>query len=260
MGLQVRVRLFAMLREKAGWSEHRLDLEQGSTIAHAWQAVLAETPALEPYAPVVRIARNGRYAAEDEPLSDGDEVAVIPPVAGGSLGDEPPSLLRCELTREPIAGELLDELRRSVPTAADGALALFVGQVRDTPGPPAPGEEAAAAEHAGQPVVGLDYEAHEEMALAVLHDIGAEVAERFGVRRLAVIHRLGSVALTEPSVVVCAAAGHRAAAFDACRYAIDELKARAPIWKRERYASGAVWVGAPARQSALPVKEDGRRA
>jgi molybdopterin synthase catalytic subunit len=94
----------------------------------------------------------------------------------------------------------------------------------------------------------LEYEAFEEMALATFQAIGGEVAVRLGVQRLAIIHRLGRVGLTEPSVVVAAAAPHRAAAFDACRYAIDELKARSPIWKSEQYADGSVWVGAPARE------------
>jgi molybdopterin converting factor subunit 1 len=249
MALRVRVRLFAMLRERAGWRERELEVDDGATVGDAWRALAAQVPALARYAEVVRFARNGRYAPAEEPLVDGDELAVIPPVAGGA---QPGPLLRCELTEEPITDDLLAELRRTVPTTADGALVMFVGQVRETPGPPAPGEEESAAEHAGQPVEGLEYEAYGAMALAVLHEIGGEVAERFGVRRLAMIHRLGQVPLAEPSVVVCAAAPHRGVAFDAARYAIDELKARAPIWKRERYAGGGVWIGAPARHSPAP--------
>jgi MoaE-MoaD fusion protein len=258
MVLRVRVRLFAMLRERAGWRERELELGAGSTVGDAWRALAEDEPALAGYEQVVRFARNSRYAATAEPLADGDELAVIPPVAGGATidaGDADSALLRCELLEGPITDELLAELRRSVPSTADGALAIFVGQVRETPGPPAVGEEAAAAEHAGQPVTGLDYEAYGEMTLAVLREIGGEVAERFGVRRLAMIHRLGHVALGEPSVVVCAAAAHRGAAFDACRYAIDELKARAPIWKRELYSGGGVWIGAPARQAAVPLPD-----
>ena len=157
-------------------------------------------------------------------------------------------LLRCELRGERIEDELLAELRATVPTPADGALVIFVGQTRETPGTPAPGEEDEAAKHAGEGVTGLDYEAFEEMALEVLRSIGAEIEQRFGVRRLAMIHRVGRVGLGEPSVVIAAAAPHRGAAFDACRYAIEELKARAPIWKAEHYADGSVWIGAPARE------------
>ena len=135
------------------------------------------------------------------------------------------------------------ELRRSLPTASDGAFVIFVGQTRETPGTPAPGEEAAAARHAGEPVSALEYEAYDEMALDVLREISAEIEQRFGVRRLAIVHRTGRVPLGEPSVVVAAAAAHRSAAFDAARYAIDELKARAPIWKSEQFADGSVWIG-----------------
>jgi molybdopterin synthase catalytic subunit len=98
------------------------------------------------------------------------------------------------------------------------------------------------------------------MALAVLHDIAAEIEARSGVNRLAIIHRIGDVGPGEASVVIAVAAAHRGAAFDACRYAIEELKARAPIWKREQFADGSVWIGAPARTSAAAegaAKEEG---
>ena len=238
--ITVRVRLFAMLRERAGWREREIELPAGARLEDVWTALVKELPQLAGFSEFVRFARNGAYARPGDEVADGDELAVMPPVAGGSGVDEP--LLRCELSAEPIADELLAELRRTVPTAADGALVLFVGQTRDSAGPPSPGEEEAAARHAGQPVEALDYEAFEAMALPVLREIGVEIEQRFGVRRLAIIHRTGTVGLSEPSVVIAAAAPHRAAAFDACRYAIEELKARAPIWKRERYAGGAVWV------------------
>jgi molybdopterin synthase catalytic subunit len=205
---------------------------------------------------VVRFARNGRYADAAETLADGDELAVIPPVAGGVTSDYD-SYARIELTEAPLTDELLAELRRTVPTTADGALVLFVGQTRETPGTPAPGEEVEAARHAAQAVTGLDYESFDEMALAVLHDIAGEIAERFGVRRVAILHRTGAVGLGEASVVIAAAAAHRSSAFDACRYAIEELKARAPIWKREQFADGSVWIGAPAREAAAPARGEG---
>ena len=100
---------------------------------------------------------------------------------------------------------------------------------------------------AGSRVVGLAYEAFEPMVLAVLEAIADEIEARFGVRRLAIVHRVGEVGVGEASVAIVVASPHRAAGFDACRYAIEELKARAPIWKEERYADGSVWVGAPAR-------------
>jgi molybdopterin synthase catalytic subunit/molybdopterin converting factor small subunit len=257
--MRVKVRLFAILRERAGWRERELDLPPDSSIEDAWLAMVDLSPALGPSRESVRFARNRQYAAADERLADGDELALIPPVAGGAAagggavggsGDANGDLLRCELREQLIEDELLAELRATVPTPADGALVIFVGQTRETAGTPAPGEEAAAASHAGELVTGLDYEAFEEMALETLRTIGAEIAARFSVRRLAMIHRVGRVAVGEPSVVIAAAAAHRGAAFDATRYAIEELKARAPIWKAEHFADGSVWIGAPARTSS----------
>lgn len=252
--MRVTVRLFAMLRERAGWREREIQLADGATIDSAWQTLAADFPALASYRAVVRFARNGRYAPPDESLGEGDTLALIPPVAGGA--DEPPGdarFVRCELWDGPIDDGLLAELRRTVPTTADGALVVFVGQTRESAGTPAPGEEAEAARHVGKRVAGLEYEAFDDMATAVLHDIAAEIEDRFAVRRLAIVHRTGHVGLGEASVVICAAAAHRGAAFDAVRYAIEELKARAPIWKREQYADGSVWVGAPARPGPEPA-------
>lgn len=240
-----------MLREQAGWRQRELELRDGAPIRSAWRELVRRHPALEASGDIVRFARNGEYAAADEELNDGDELAIIPPVAGGADS----ALLRCELRADDIEDELLAELRRTVPTMHDGALVLFVGQTRDTAGTPAPGEEEAAARHAGSRVVALEYEAFEEMTLSVLGEIGTEIAARFGVHRLAIIHRVGRVELTEASVVIAAAAPHRAAAFDACRYAIEELKARAPIWKSEHYEDGAVWIGAPARPGPAAMSE-----
>ena len=244
--MKIRVRLFAILRERAGWRERDFELPVGASIEDAWQVMVAESPALGSSRDSVRFARNRQYATAEELLSDGDELALIPPVAGGSARREA-ILLRCELRAHLIEDELLAELRATVPTDADGALVIFVGQTRETAGTPAPGEEAEQARHSGELVTRLDYEAFDEMALDVLRTIGAEIAERFGVRRLAIIHRVGRVSVGEPSVVIAAAAAHRDAAFDAARYAIEELKARAPIWKSEHYADGSVWIGAPAR-------------
>ena len=142
------------------------------------------------------------------------------------------------------------ELTERLATDEDGGVVAFVGRTRATPGTPAPGQESEAARHAGRAVEALEYEALEPMALAVLGEIADEIETRWGVRRLAIIHRIGSVPLGEASVVVVAVAPHRDAAFAAARYAIDETKARAPIWKAERFRDGHVWVGEPARTGA----------
>jgi molybdopterin synthase catalytic subunit len=253
--MHVTVRLFAMLRQQAGWRERQVELPVGSSIEDAWRTLVQEAPTLTASREAVRFARNRRYASADERLDDGDELALIPPVAGGSESAPAETTFRCELRAEPIADELLAELRATVPTSADGALVIFVGQTRESPGTPAPGEEEAAARHAGEVVTGLEYEAFEEMTLQLLQEVATEIKQRFGVSRLAIVHRVGHVGLGEPSVVIAAAATHRGAAFDACRYAIDELKARAPIWKEEHFASGSVWIGSPARSE--PIAEEG---
>ncbi|MEA2677152.1 MAG: MoaE-MoaD fusion protein [Chloroflexota bacterium] len=246
--ITVTVRLFAILRQQAGWRDRSLELAQGATIEDAWQALIVLAPELAKSREVVRFARNREYTGAGTRLEDGDELVLIPPVAGGS-DDE--TMLRVEIREEPIDDDLVTELRATVPTAADGAVVVFVGQTRETPGTPAPGEEAAAAQHAGERVDRLQYEAFEEMALDVLRAIGAEIEERFGVHRLAIVHRTGAVDVGQASVVIVAAAAHRGAAFDAARYAIEELKARAPIWKAEHFASGSVWLGAPAREGPV---------
>jgi molybdopterin synthase catalytic subunit len=164
-------------------------------------------------------------------------------VAGG----DPDRRRWIELTPDPIGPDLLAELRAAVSTDRDGAVVLFVGQTREDPGTPAPGQEADAARFEGQSVERLEYEAFDELALAVLGEIADEIEGRFGVARLAIVHRTGVVPLGEPSVVIAVAAPHRGAAFDGCRYAIEELNARAPIWKSEQFADGSVWIGSPAR-------------
>lgn len=244
--MRINVRLFAMQRAQTGLRSHSLELADGADVAAAWRELAAELPVIAGAEGVVRFARNGTYVGTDEPLADGDELAVIPPVAGGA---EAPveRYRRLQISEASLDDGLLGELHREVTSHADGAVAVFVGQTRETPGTPAPGQEGEAARFAGQIVTGLTYEAFEPMALTVLDEIADEIETRFGVRRLAIVHRTGVVAVGESSVLIVVAAPHRAEAFGACRYAIEELKARAPIWKSEHFADGEVWLGAPAR-------------
>lgn len=241
----VRVRLFAMQREAAGSKELRVEVPDGATADAVWDAAIAAIPALAPGRSVLRFAVNGAYAEGTAVLADGDELAVIPPVSGGDGSGEGARIL--EIRGDPFPPGLADDLGRRLAIPEDGALVTFVGRTRVTPGTPAPGQEAEAARHAGSRVEGLEYEAFEPMALAVLRQIADEIEARFGVARLAIVHRTGAVPPGEPSILVVAAAPHRDAAFAAARYAIDETKARAPIWKAERFADGRVWIGAPAR-------------
>jgi len=241
--IRVRVRLFAMQRELAGTREEVLELPIGATIEDAWRGLIAKHPLLAPGRPSVRFARNAVYAPATTPLEDGDEVAMIPPVSGGSgLAAEVPIL---ELREAPFPKSILGDLADRLAVPADGAVVGFLGITRSSPGTPAPGQEFAAARHAGRAVSSLEYEAHPVMTLRILETIASEIAERFGVERLAIVHRLGEVPLGEPSVAVVACAPHRDAAFDAARYAIDQTKARAPIWKAEHFSDGKIWIGEP---------------
>jgi MoaE-MoaD fusion protein len=248
--IRIRIRLFAMQRELAGTRQVELEVAGPATIEDAWAALVERVPALAPGRAAVRFARNGDYAPADEPLADGDEVAFIPPVSGGApeLPESAASRRILEIRAEPFEPSILADLADRLATAEDGAIVGFIGRTRRTPGTPAPGQEAEAAMVADGAVESLQYEAHETMAVRVLERIADEVAERFGVERLAIVHRTGEVPLGEASVAIVALSPHREAAFEAARYAIDETKARAPIWKAERFADGRVWVGEPARE------------
>ena len=259
--MRVRVRLFAIQRELVGAREVPIELGDGATVDDAWTAVVARFPVLAPGRASVRFALNGDYAEPATALGDGDEVAFIPPVSGGSgdspdpadAGDAaPPGRRRIlELHEAPFAPTILADLEARLATDEDGAVVGFVGRTRVSPGTPAPGQEAEAARHVGRSVESLGYEAHDTMAIRILTTIADEISERFGVERLAIVHRTGDVPLGEASIVVVAVSPHRDAAFRAARYAIDETKARAPIWKAERFADGHVWIGAPARTRAV---------
>ena len=258
--MHVRIRLFAVQRELVGAREVPIELGLDATVEDAWAAIVARHPVLAPGRPSVRFARNGDYAEPSTVLRDGDEVAFIPPVSGGSgeasgsggtddsgAADDRGRRRILELQEAPFAPTILADLEARLATDADGAVVGFVGRTRVSPGTPAPGQEAEAARFAGRSVESLGYEAHDTMAIRVLDLIADEIAERFGVERLAIVHRTGEVPLGEASIVVVAASEHRDAAFRAARYAIDETKARAPIWKAERFADGHVWIGSPAR-------------
>lgn len=246
--MRVRVRLFAVQRELAGTREVALDLPDGSDVEAAWSGLVALHPVLAPGRPSMRFARNGDYAEPATVLADGDELAMIPPVSGGSglvAGGSGRRIL--ELHETPFTTAILAELADALAVPEDGAVVGFLGRTRSTPGTPAPGQEAEAARHAGRAVESLEYEAHETMALSTLAAIADEIEVRFGVDRVAIVHRTGEVPLGEASIAVVAVAPHRDAAFEAARYAIDETKARAPIWKAERFADGHVWIGHQAR-------------
>jgi molybdopterin synthase catalytic subunit len=255
-GVRIRVRLFAMQRELAGTRQLELDLPVGASIEDAWRALVERFPALAPGRSSVRFAHNGGYAAAETRLADGDEVAMIPPVSGGAddgtddrRRTDAGRVRVLEIREAPLGADVLAELGRRLATPDDGAIVGFLGVTRRSPGTPAPGQEGEAARHAGRSVESLEYEALTEMALRVMAEIADETESRFGVTRLAIVHRTGDVPLGEASVAIVACSPHRDAAFEAARYAIDETKARAPIWKAEHFEDGKVWIGEPARVS-----------
>jgi molybdopterin synthase catalytic subunit len=204
----VTVRLFAGLRERAGWSQREID---AATVGDVWDALgLGDEPDGLLY------AVNKAYATRDRPLADGDEVALIPPVSGGAflLSDEPLSLDR-------VVDEVRDE--------AAGAIATFTGTTRLT--------------SRGRTVLHLDYEAYEGMAESTMAEIAAELRTRYDVCRVAIHHRIGRVSIGDTSVVIAVSAPHRADALAACKDAIDTLKERVPLWKKEVYEGGEEWIG-----------------
>lgn len=206
--MSVRVRLFAGLRERAGWSQREID---AATVADVWSALaLGEEPEGLLY------AVNREYAERGHVLADGDEVALIPPVSGGAflLSDEPLSLDR-----------VVDEVRSDDA----GAIATFTGTTR--------------LSSRGRTVHHLDYEAYEGMAERVMAEIANELSERYELTAVAIHHRVGRVSIGETSVAIAVSAPHRQDALAACRDAIDELKERVPLWKKEVYEGGEEWIG-----------------
>ncbi len=206
--MQVTVKLFAGLRERAGYSERVLD---AATVGDVWGALgLGDEPDGLLY------AVNRTYAPRDQALADGDEVALIPPVSGGAfrIGEEPLSL---------------DAAVAEVASDEAGAIATFSGTVR--------------RHSRGREVLALEYEAYAEMAEQVLAEVATELRERYEISDVAIHHRIGRVELGEASVVIAVSGPHRADALAACRDAIDALKDRVPVWKKELYEGGEEWIG-----------------
>ena len=176
MSISVRVRLFAIQRELAGTREVPLELADGADVEAAWAALVARHPVLAPGRASLRFARNGDYADPTTALADGDEVAMIPPVSGGSGDDDghrrrrPTPTRILELRETPFTTAILAELADALAVPEDGAVVGFLGRTRSTPGTPAPGQEAEAARHAGRSVDSLEYEALDTLALRTLAD------------------------------------------------------------------------------------------
>ncbi len=216
----VTVLYFAAAREKAGLPRESLVLEEAApTVASLLARLVERHPALGPLLPYLRVAVDQRFAEASEPLAAGAEVALIPPVAGGSGG-----LFR--LLDEPLQ---LEQVVAAVGGHSRGGLVTFTGVVRD--------------QTRGRRVLGLTYEAYAPMAEKKLAEIAAEAREKWPGVALAILHRQGALLPGEAAVMIAASAPHRKEAFRACEYAIDRLKEDVPIWKKELFEDGEVWVG-----------------
>jgi molybdopterin synthase catalytic subunit len=174
------------------------------------------------------VAVNHEYAGPEHLLSDGDEVAILPPVSGGRSPVSGNRSDPVQIVREPIDSQMTNRVVNAIKSGGDGAVCVFDGIVRDNT--------------RGRATLHLDYEAYEEMALKQMHALREEAIARFGVREIAIVHRLGRLFVGETSVLIAVSSAHRGAAFDACRYVIDTLKKTVPIWKREQFADGAIWA------------------
>ena len=222
--MQIRVLFFGVLKELVGRSSETLELPEGARLEavlrhYAWQA-----PRFEAMLPSLALSVNQEYSRADVVLLPGDEVALLPPVSGGAP-ESGTVQNEVRLVREPIAAPAVIE---KIKMPEDGAAVIFDGVVRNNT--------------RGRRTLYLDYEAYEVMALKKMTALAEEARSRFGVRQVALVHRLGRLEIGETSVLIVVVSAHRAAAFDACRWLIDTLKRTIPIWKKEYFEDGAVWA------------------
>ncbi len=221
---------FGLLKDICGGAEARLDLPPGSTTGSVFDHYAAAFPKLRQMAPSIVLARNHEFASTREPLSEGDEVALLPPVSGGSGSSflhkiEDPEGHFFALTRHPIDPRALES---QVLEGHDGAIVTFQGVVRNNT--------------RGRATLRLEYECYETMAIRKMAEIGREIAGEHAISRIAMVHRLGVMEIGEASVVIVVAAPHRKPAFEAALEGINRLKRLVPVWKKEFFADGEVWV------------------
>jgi MoaE-MoaD fusion protein len=219
--VRVRVRLFARYREALGRERLEVDLPEDGTVESAWSAVAERHPELAPYRPFTLFAVGQDYVTPDHRLRPDDELCLFPPVSGGAGAD----IYR--VVTEPLSP---DAIAAEVDDPGAGGIVIFSGVVRNETG--------------GRPVKFLEYEAHAAMAEAKMREIGESLRARWsGVKAVVMLHRIGRLEIGEASVLIAVSAAHRGDAFEACRYAIDTLKRTVPVWKKEHFEDGEVWVG-----------------
>ncbi len=223
--MTIRVLFFAYLRERCG-REARVEVPEGTSIAGLWTQLRGQHPVLEEA--TVRFALNCVYVDKAEVLHDNDELALIPPVSGGSMAAVARDGAHNSYL---ITGDAIDvaAVLAAVTDPGAGGIALFIGTTRD--------------ENDGRRVVRLEYEAYQDMAIREMTAIGTEMRQRWPLLGVAMAHRIGVVPIAEASVAIAVSSPHRDEAFAACRHGIDRLKALVPIWKKEYYADGSRWIG-----------------
>ena len=226
--VQVKLLFFASLKDIVGSRQLDFDVPSGATVNDLLERLEERYPGLRPYRSIVLTSLNEDYVDRSTVVSDGDEVAIFPPVSGGAssgpvIADRPREVYR--LTREAIdARELADMILRP----EDGALCIFEGVVRNN--------------SKGKTTRYLEYEAYETMALKTMEEIGEFVRSAWEIGCVAIVHRLGRMEIGETSVAIIITSPHRRASFDACEYAIDRLKKIVPIWKKEFFDDGEIWI------------------
>jgi molybdopterin converting factor subunit 1 len=215
----VKVLFFGQLRDITGIREDRIDLPESAVLDDVFETYANRTPRLRELRQSIVFARNQQFSPGSAPVAEGDEIAFLPPVSGGTSENY------YALTREPID---TPALRKQVLQGSDGAIVDFVGVVRNNT--------------KGRATRYLDYECYEPMALRVMTEIGESIAASHAIGRIAMVHRLGRMEIGEASVAIVVAAPHRKPAFEAALEGINRLKKLVPIWKKEYFEDGEVWV------------------
>jgi molybdopterin converting factor subunit 1 len=223
--MEVRVLFFGMLKDFAGRDSEHLTLPEDATLEDLLGHYREENPRFKDSLSSVATSVNQEYAPRSTKLANGDEVALLPPVSGGSASAPLNKTGHAAITREEIhTQQVVEDIKRP----SDGAVAVFEGVVRN--------------QSRGLRTLYLDYEAYEEMALKQMEALAQQALKDSKIRDVRLVHRLGRLQIAETSVLIVVASEHRAAAFDACRWLIDTLKRTVPIWKKEYFEDGAVWA------------------
>ena len=224
--MRVRLVYLGMLKELAGKGTESVEIVDGARVADLWKVLVGKYPKFSNFAGSAAVAVNQEYAPPETALSEGAEVALLPPVSGGSeIARVPVSSAHCRIQQELIE---VAKISASIRRGEDGAVVAFEGIVRNNT--------------RGRKTQYLDYEAYEGMAIRELESLAEQALANFKVRDIAIVHRVGRLDIGETSVLILVASAHRGAAFEACRWLIDTLKKTVPIYKKEYFEDGAVWA------------------